>query len=80
MELGQHPEAPFRVVEDPRVLCLGVAQGAAGALPFGVALVALYLPDQWMLPTLLLGLASTLGVWGYAVVQAWRAARRLPVA
>lgn len=42
----------------------------------GVALVALYLPDQWMLPTLLLGLASTLGVWGYAVVQAWRAARQ----
>lgn len=42
----------------------------------GVALVALYLPDQWMLPTLLLGLASTLGVWGYAVVQAWRTARR----
>jgi hypothetical protein len=27
VELGQHPEAPFRVVEDPRVLCLGVAQG-----------------------------------------------------
>ncbi len=42
----------------------------------GMALVALYLPDQWMLPTLLLGLASTLGVWGYAVVQAWRSARR----
>ena len=44
----------------------------------GVALVALYLPDQWMLPTLLLGLVAALGVWAYAVVQAWRAARRLP--
>jgi signal peptidase I len=42
----------------------------------GVALVALYLPDQWMLPTLLLGLTATLGVWAYAVAQAWRTARR----
>lgn len=44
----------------------------------GVALVALYLPDQWMLPTLLLGLAATLGVWTYAVGHAWRTARRQP--
>ncbi len=41
----------------------------------GVALVALYLPDQWMLPTLLLGLVSALGLWAYAVVDAWRTAR-----
>jgi signal peptidase I len=33
-----------------------------------------------MLPTLLLGLAATLGVWGYAVWDAWRLARRNPVA
>ncbi|MBK9441359.1 MAG: signal peptidase I [Comamonadaceae bacterium] len=42
----------------------------------GVALVALYLPDQWMLPTLLLGLVATLGLWAYAVGDAWRTARR----
>ena len=42
----------------------------------GVVLVALYLPDQWMLPTLLLGLAATLGLWAYAVGDAWRTARR----
>ena len=42
----------------------------------GVALIALYLPDRLMLPTLLLGLGVTLGVWAYAVWDAWRAARR----
>jgi signal peptidase I len=41
----------------------------------GVALVALYLPDQLMLPTLLLGLLATLGLWAYAVWDAWRHAR-----
>jgi len=42
----------------------------------GVALIALYLPDRLMLPTLLLGLGVTLGVWVYAVRDAWRGARR----
>ena len=42
----------------------------------GVALIALYLPDRLMLPTLLLGLGATLGVWAYAVGDAWRGARR----
>jgi len=42
----------------------------------GVALVALYLPSGLMLPTLLLGLGATLGVWAYAIGQAWQAARR----
>jgi signal peptidase I len=42
----------------------------------GVALIALYLPDRLMLPTLLLGLGVTLGVWAYAVRDAWRGARR----
>ena len=42
----------------------------------GVALVALYLPDRLMLPTLVLGLGATVGVWGYAVWDAWRSARR----
>jgi signal peptidase I len=41
-----------------------------------VALVALYLPDRLMLPTLLLGLVATVGVWAYAVADAWRGARR----
>lgn len=41
----------------------------------GVALVALYLPDALMLPSLLLGLCAALGVWGYAVWDAWRSAR-----
>jgi signal peptidase I len=41
-----------------------------------VALVALYLPDRLMLPTLLLSLGATIGVWGYAVCDAWRTARR----
>ena len=41
-----------------------------------VALIALYLPDRLMLPTLLLGLGATVGVWGYAVGDAWRSARR----
>lgn len=41
-----------------------------------VALVALYLPDRLMLPTLLLGMAATVGVWAYSVWDAWRGARR----
>lgn len=41
----------------------------------GVALIALYLPDRLMLPTLLLGLGVTIGVWAYAVWDAWRGAR-----
>src|ERR1035437_6362275 len=39
-----------------------------------VALIALYLPERLMLPTLLLGLGATLGVWGYAVWDAGRTA------
>ena len=41
-----------------------------------LALVALYLPDRLMLPTLVLGLGATIGVWGYAIWDAWRSARR----
>jgi signal peptidase I len=44
----------------------------------GIALIALYLPDSLMLPTLLLGLIAAIGVWAYAVWDAWRGAR-LPV-
>ena len=40
-----------------------------------VALIALYLPDALMLPMLLLGLVAALGVWAYAVWDAWRGAR-----
>jgi signal peptidase I len=41
-----------------------------------LGLVALYLPDRFMLPTLLLGLLATIGVWVYAVADAWHGARR----
>ena len=41
----------------------------------GPALVALHLPAGWMVPALVLGLLAALGLWGFAVVQAWRAAR-----
>ena len=40
-----------------------------------IALIALYLPDGLMLPVLVLGLVAALGVWGYAVWDAWRGAR-----
>ena len=40
-----------------------------------IGLIALYLPDALMLPTLLLGLLAALGVWVYAVWDAWRTAR-----
>ena len=43
---------------------------AAASVP-GIALVALYVPAGLMLPTLLLGLAWTLGLWLYAVADAW---------
>ena len=39
-----------------------------------IALIALYLPDAMMLPTLLLGLVAAMGVWAYAVWDAWRGA------
>lgn len=42
----------------------------------GMVLVALYLPPQAMLPCLLLGLLLTLGLWAYAVWDAWRVAGR----
>jgi signal peptidase I len=41
----------------------------------GVALVALYLPDGWMMPALLLSLAAALSTWLYGMVDAWRQAR-----
>ena len=40
-----------------------------------IGLIALYLPDGFMLPTLLLGLLAALGVWAYSVWDAWRSAR-----
>ena len=40
-----------------------------------IGLIALYLPEVLMLPTLLLGLLAALGVWAYAVWDAWRTAR-----
>ena len=40
-----------------------------------ITLIALYLPEGLMLPTLLLGLIAALGVWAYSVWDAWRGAR-----
>ncbi len=42
----------------------------------GVALVALYLPDGWMMPALLLSLAATLSLWLYGMFDAWHQAKR----
>ena len=48
-----------------------------GCFP-GVAIAALYVPAVLMLPLLVISVALTLGVWGVAIVDAWRgAARRL---
>jgi signal peptidase I len=44
----------------------------------GVALVALYLPSALTMAALILGLALSLGLWLYAMVDAWREARRQP--
>jgi signal peptidase I len=41
----------------------------------GVARVALYLPGGLMMPALLLGLAATLSLWVYGMIDAWRQAR-----
>jgi signal peptidase I len=41
----------------------------------GVALIALYLPDRLMMPILLVGLVTSMTIWVYAVVDAWRGAR-----
>ncbi|MBK7053085.1 MAG: signal peptidase I [Rhodoferax sp.] len=41
----------------------------------GLVLVALYLPDGWMVPALAVGLLMTIGIWIYGMWQAWHAAR-----
>ena len=41
----------------------------------GLALVALYLPDGWMVPALAVCLFMTLAIWIYGMWQAWRTAR-----
>lgn len=42
----------------------------------GVALVALYLPNGWMMPALVISIISTLAIWLYGMTDAWRIARR----
>jgi len=42
----------------------------------GIALIALYLPNGWMFPTLVLSLLATLGLWLFGMIDAWRGARR----
>lgn len=41
----------------------------------GHVLVALYLPSGWMVPALVLGLVSTLSLWLFGMIDAWRGAR-----
>src|SRR5260370_40283000 len=49
-----------------------------GCFP-GVTIAALYVPTVLMLPLLLISVLLTLGVWGFAIVDAWREAARLQV-
>lgn len=42
----------------------------------GVALVALYLPNGWMMPALIFSILLTLAIWLYGMIDAWRHARR----
>ena len=49
-----------------------------GCFP-GVTIATLYMPAVLMLPLLLLSVGLTLGVWGVAIVDAWRAAARQQV-
>lgn len=44
----------------------------------GVAIVALYLPNAWMMAALIMCMALTLGVWLYGMIDAWRNACRQP--
>ena len=45
----------------------------------GVALVALYLPDGLMMPTLVLSVIAALAIWIYGMADAWRGAKARPV-
>jgi signal peptidase I len=49
-----------------------------GCFP-GVTIAALYVPAVLMLPLLLVSVGLTLGVWGVAIVDAWRGAARQQV-
>jgi signal peptidase I len=49
-----------------------------GTFP-GVTIAALYVPAALMLPLLLIIVVLTLGLWGLAIVDAWRSAARLQV-
>lgn len=47
------------------------------SVPF-LAFVALALPPAWLLPSLLMSLLATLGLYGYGILDAWRVARHSP--
>ena len=49
-----------------------------GCFP-GVTIAALYVPAVLMLPLLLISVGLTLGLWGVAIVDAWRGAARQQV-
>src|SRR3954471_24958907 len=46
-----------------------------GCLP-GVTIAALYMPAVLMLPLLIISAGLTIGIWGVAIVDAWREAAR----
>jgi signal peptidase I len=49
-----------------------------GCFP-GVAIAALYVPAVLMLPLFVIGVGLTFGIWGVAIVDAWRGAARRQV-
>ena len=49
-----------------------------GCFP-GVTIAALYVPAVLMLPLLLISVGLTLGLWGVAIIDAWRGAARRQV-
>jgi signal peptidase I len=51
-------------------LCFVLLSGPA------VAVIALYLPEFWVVPILFFSLLLTISIWLYGVVDAWRTARR----
>lgn len=44
----------------------------------GIALIALYLPDGWVVPILALSLLTTLSLWLFGMIDAWRGAKARP--
>src|SRR6266567_275132 len=61
-----------------RALWLFLGFVLIGCFP-GVTIAALYVPAVLMLPLLVLSVVLTFGLWGFAIVDAWRGAARQQV-